>query len=151
VPAAIIGVYVVAGVVAMVWLRPRRPGARPWADMTAGLGRILLAALLIAYPIMLAFCPWATVKPLVNPFVALRMFADLPTSGRSELVFGVLYAKEAMPRFYLPAYFGVTLPEIALLGLVLAIGLAVAGLRRAARGPGRERLVLIGVVALSAL
>src|SRR5262245_5120029 len=43
VPAAIIGVYVVAGVVAMVWLRPRRPGARPWADMTAGLGRILLA------------------------------------------------------------------------------------------------------------
>src|SRR5579885_1816596 len=88
VPAAMIGIYLMLGAGAMLWLRHRRdPGLRMPALLAAAAGR-LLPSLAIAYAVMIASWPWAQLDPLGNPLRALRTFAHFPQWGSEVTLAG---------------------------------------------------------------
>lgn len=148
VPAAMIGIYLMLGAGAMLWLRHRRdPGLRMPALLAAAAGR-LLPSLAIAYAVMIASWPWAQLDPLGNPLRALRTFAHFPQWGSEVTLAGARYPHDRVPRSYLPIYFAVKLPEFMLAALAMALPMAAARWRRAAANP--EQALLIAVVALSA-
>lgn len=97
-----------------------------------GLGAAVLAlapSLAIAIPLTAVFWPWVVAAPF-NLAEAATAFASHPVP------IGTLLAGEAMvstevPRYYLPVYLAVKVPMLALMGLVCATGLLLAGRLRA--------------------
>jgi hypothetical protein len=75
----------------------------------------LLAVSVLAYALMLLFWPYGMSKPLVHPFVALRLFSQQVESPSLD---------------YIPRYLALKLPEYALLLLALGIWLALKGRRK---------------------
>ena len=149
--AALFGLYSLLAVVALYGLRPEPTDFHRRARMALrSLGRLALPALFIAYPLMLAFWPWAQSKPLANPVHAFFDFGHVPWGGE-VLLAGRAYNSGEIPRTYLPILLAVQLPEVVLLLLAIAPYFAVAGLRRARERHDTDRLVLIGLVALAAL
>jgi hypothetical protein len=83
--------------------------------------RSLLAfvpALALGYLIMIAAWPWAAVDPL-NPLRAIFAFAKFHYPIR-DLLAGVVYAMDDMPRWYLPTYLVIKLPLTMLAGAAIA-------------------------------
>ncbi|HXQ41923.1 MAG TPA: glycosyltransferase family 39 protein [Candidatus Udaeobacter sp.] len=149
--AALFSLYALLAVVALHGLRPEPAGFSGRARLALrSLLRLALPALFIAYPLMLAFWPWAQTKPLANPLHAFVDFTHVPWGGE-VLLAGRTYYSWQIPRSYLPIYMAVQLPEIALLLLPIAPFVAAAGLRRMRECRDTDRLVLIGLVALAAL
>jgi hypothetical protein len=123
----IIGVAMVgaiaAGLIVGV-LTQRSPASHPLGRAALG----LMAALPLAYAVMLACWPWAIQDPL-NPIAALLEFSSMPSQG-TVLWNGHMVSTTDVPWNYLLVLLGAQLPEHLLVGLVLA---ALAGGARLAR------------------
>jgi hypothetical protein len=111
----------------------RFPALATWTDRAKFAGLSLLYAMpafLLAYVIMIAAWPWASLE-LLNPITAISAFAHFHYSIQT-LAFGQMYEMFDAPRWYIPAYLAIKLPLTILSGAL--IGLVAAGI--AARREG---------------
>lgn len=81
------------------------------------LWRVLLPVVLIAYPVMLLFWPWAQTDPIENPLRALAFFSH-QTFPFTTLFDGRFVPASDLPWTYLPTYIAVALPELVLVLLL---------------------------------
>jgi hypothetical protein len=113
-------------------------------------GRSLLAfapGLLLGYLIMIAAWPWAALDPF-NPVRAIFAFAKFQYPIR-DLLAGVVYAMDEMPRWYLPAYLAIKLPLTMLAGVLIALVAITVPRPIGAEMSSRTRyeIVLLAVIA----
>jgi hypothetical protein len=151
VPAVVLCLYGLVGVPSALYVR-RRPtaaGAALARETAVAYARLFLPVVLVAYPIMLAFWPWAQSHPIANPLWALFTFAHFPAGGGRVLVDGVSYAKMDIPRSYLPIHLAIKLPEITLLAAAVGASVAMFWARQRWRAGDQERLVQVAVVAMA--
>lgn len=130
-------VYLAAGVFGHLTLTTLREG---WRKAGAdGLAAVIsmLPALPIAYVVMGVFWPWAVLSPL-NPLQAVSQLTDWPTFATK--FDGTNYPADALPWSYLPSYIAIKVPEVVLLGLLLAVFHAVLTLWRCRGVPRRNHL-----------
>jgi len=92
--------------------------------------RVLGPVVLVAYPVMLLFWPWAQTDPIENPLRALAFFSH-QTFPFYTLFAGRLVPATDLPWIYLPAYIVLALPELV---LVLLLCTPVVGAVALARG-----------------
>jgi hypothetical protein len=104
--------------------------------------------LLLAYLIMVAFWPWASLE-LLNPIRAIFAFAQFSYEIRT-LFAGQIYFMDAAPRWYVPAYALIKLPLIMLIGAALALFAFVPWVARHWGADATQRRK-IGVLAFAAL
>jgi hypothetical protein len=119
------------------------------ADTLVALGQVLLPVLLIAWPLMLVFWPWAQPDPIFRPLQALVDFSHHPFPY--EILFdGRYYYAATLPRLYLPVHVLLKLPELV---LILAGACLPWGLWRLARRPPppAEAVIGYGLVGFAAL
>src|SRR6202047_2322503 len=100
------------------------------AESWTSFWRVLLPVLLVAWPVMLFFWPWAQQSPLLNPVRAIIYFSH------EIFPFPTLFAGEYIPATnlpwgYLPVHIALALPELGLTLLVIApVGAGVMARRR---------------------
>ena len=110
----------------------------------ASFSRILAPTVLVAYPVMLVFWPWAQTDPIDNPLRALAFFSH-QTFPFYTLFDGRFVPAADLPWTYLPGYIVIALPELILVLLLGApIVTAVAVIRRGLRV--RREAALTGLV-----
>jgi hypothetical protein len=77
------------------------------------LWRVFAPVVLIAYPLMLVFWPWAQSDPINHPLQALAVFSK--EIFWSKVLFdGHLVSANNLPWDYLPVFIGLALPELTL-------------------------------------
>ena len=81
--------------------------------------RVLLPAVVFAYPVMLLFWPWGQTAPIENPLRALAFFSH-QTFPFSTLFAGQFVRASDLPWTYLPTYIALALPELVLVLLLCA-------------------------------
>lgn len=92
----------------------------------------------VAWIVMLAFWPWAQSRPLTAPFEAFQVMSNFTWRGTVLFAGDHIHSTE-IPASYLPHWLVITLPEIVLVGLALALW--------AAFGEGkRYRFVLFAAI-----
>src|SRR6202008_220115 len=79
--------------------------------------RVLIPTILVAYPGMLLFWPWAQTDPIENPLRALAFFSH-QTFPFTTLFDGRFVPASDLPWTYLPTYIAVALPELVLVLLL---------------------------------
>jgi hypothetical protein len=85
--------------------------------------------LIVAWPTMLLFWPWAQLAPFTRPFEAFAAAAHFRWEG--EMLFrGKMISSLAVPWDYLPTWFLITLPEAYFVAFALGAGLVVWRLLR---------------------
>src|SRR6516162_2167977 len=87
--------------------------------------RVLLPAVVFAYPVMLLFWPWGQTDPIENPLRALAFFSH-QTFPFSTLFDGRFFPASDLPWTYLPTYITLALPELVL--VLLLCGPVLAGI-----------------------
>jgi Dolichyl-phosphate-mannose-protein mannosyltransferase len=107
----------------------------------------LATAFLIAYPIMIAAWPWASLEPL-NPLRAVSAFAQFHYPINTILD-GSVYRMADVPRWYVPTYVGIKLTLPLLVGAVVALALAMLSQRSTATDNARRKEITL--IALAAL
>ena len=127
-----------------------RRGAVVARALAVSLWRGLLPALLIAYPVMLFFWPWAQRAPLAHPLAALATFSH-ETFPFATLFDGRYVPASDLPWSYLPVYILLALPELILLLLALAPVAALAGWRQGRAAPTREKTLGLFLLAFAIL
>lgn len=103
--------------------------------------RLVLPVTLIAYVVMLLCWPWAQESPILNPLRALSEFSNFPQDVE-VLLDGTIYRSTQLPWYYVPLYFGVQLPEMALV-LLLAFFASLPWIWRRVSLSRKETLVLM--------
>ncbi|HUH85895.1 MAG TPA: glycosyltransferase family 39 protein, partial [Stellaceae bacterium] len=98
--------------------------------------RVLLPVVVVAYPVMLLFWPWAQQAPLTNPLATLAYFSHEIFPYRT-LFAGRYFPASDLPWAYLPTYIVLALPELVLVLLAVAPVAAILVARR--RGWRLER------------
>jgi hypothetical protein len=103
-----------------VWrgLEARRLGVTVAAG-SASLGRVLLPVVVVAYPVMLLFWPWAQQAPFTRPLQTLAYFSHEIFPFRT-LFDGRYVPASDLPWAYLPTYIALALPELILVLLAAA-------------------------------
>ena len=91
--------------------------------------RVLVPAILVAYPVMLVFWPWAQQSPIEHPLAALATFSHETFPFRT-LFAGHYFPATDLPWAYLPVHILLALPELVLVFLVAAPFVAIWTLRR---------------------
>ena len=115
----LLGVYLVLAIVLKTpRQRPRRSIAGGWRSPGARCS-LSSPAFALGYLIMIAAWPWAALDPL-NPVRAIFAFAKFHYPIR-DLLAGVVYAMDDMPRWYLPIYLAIKLPLAMLAGAAIAL------------------------------
>jgi hypothetical protein len=99
------------------------------AQAWACLWRVFLPAILVAYPVMLVFWPWAQQSPIEHPLAALATFSHETFPFRT-LFAGHYFPATDLPWAYLPVHILLALPELVLVFLVASPFVAVWALRR---------------------
>jgi hypothetical protein len=94
-----------------------------------GFWRVLLPAILVAYPVMLVFWPWAQEHPIDNPLRSLAFFTHETFPFRT-LFDGKYVPAWDLPWTYLPTYILLALPELVLVLAALALPMGIVLLRR---------------------
>ncbi len=125
------------------WLKPVRAG------LTAG-ATVLAPMLLIAYPVMLLFWPWAQQDPIGHPLKTLEFFSHV-TFPFYTLFAGRYYPASDLPWSYLPTHIVLALPELVLLPALLALPLSLVALYRTGRVTRRTRALHYLVIATAIL
>lgn len=139
------------GIACCYWLALRMrqsPTGATLKDGLAAAGR-LLPAFVLAWLLMLAFWPWAQLDPVSRPLHALADFSHFPLRFSFPFAGRTLITTE-LPWWYVPVAFAVKLPEVTLLGLIIATAMAVKALRRP-RNMLPERVGLAGTILLAPL
>src|SRR5579863_1365583 len=95
-----------------------------FAESAACLWHVLLPAVMIAYPIMLVFWPWAQRAPFEHPLAALATFSHETFPFRT-LFAGAYFPASDLPWSYLPVHILLALPELILLLLVASPFVAI--------------------------
>jgi len=124
-------VYMAILGVSFLWLafRAHRDLGTSVRQLRDGVVHFALPTLLIAYPVMLLFWPWAQSAPFSHPFEALRRFSELPQ--QIEVLFnGHVYTSDHLPWYYLPETLAIRLPELVLAALAGGLALALLRLRQ---------------------
>src|SRR6516164_9244703 len=85
--------------------------------------RVLVPVMLVAYPVMLLFWPWAQTNPIENPLRALAFFSH-QTFPFDTLFAGQFVPATDLPWTYLPTHIALALPELILVLLLCAPVLA---------------------------
>jgi hypothetical protein len=107
--------------------------------------RILVPVVLVAYPVMLLFWPWAQTDPIDNPLRALEFFSH-QTFPFNTLFDGRFVPATDLPWTYLPGYIVIALPELILVLLLSApIVTAVAIIRSGWRVKREEALTGLAI------
>jgi glycosyltransferase involved in cell wall biosynthesis len=115
------------------------------------LGTLLLVAP-VAYGVMILFWPWAG-EGLLNPLRAVEHFVhhDFPWA---TLVDGQRIDARHLPRYYLPLYLAIKLPEVVLVGLAAGTLLLLGGMlrqRRRGRDINHATVLQFALVIVAAL
>lgn len=96
-------------------------------------------AFVVGWGIMLVGWPWAAQRPVLHPLAALLASGRFP--WRHDQLFGGEFVSSLeLPVSYVPTWFGLVLPEIVLVGLLLG---ALTWARRLARVAWTPELVLV--------
>jgi len=103
-----------AALTLLVGIEARAEGWRKTLNRLGIFLFMVLPAAIIAYGVMALVWPWAVVDPL-NPLRALGYFSHFFEKPWHELFGGELITPPDMPRSYVPALFGLKLPEAFLL------------------------------------
>src|SRR6202008_547992 len=109
--------------------------------------RVLIPTILVAYPGMLLFWPWAQTDPIENPLRALAFFSH-QTFPFYTLFDGRFVPATDLPWTYLPTYIALALPELILVLLFCIPIAALVALWRGTFQLNREQVlaaVVIGV------
>jgi Dolichyl-phosphate-mannose-protein mannosyltransferase len=121
------------GLVLSIFVLWRALEARRWRvlfeDAWMGFIRVVVPTLVVAYPIMLLFWPWAQQAPFSNPLKTLAYFSHEIFPFRT-LFAGRYFPATDLPWAYLPTYIVLALPELLLLLLAAAPVVAVVIARR---------------------
>ena len=115
-----------------------------------GFWRVLLPLTAVAYPVMLAFWPWAQRAPFTRPLQTLAYFSHEIFPYRTLFDGNYVWAAR-LPWSYLPTYIVLALPELVLLLLAAAPVVAVAVLAREGRSLPRSQTLqrfIVGFVIL---
>ena len=91
--------------------------------------RVLVPVMLVAYPVMLLFWPWAQTNPIENPLRALAFFSH-QTFPFDTLFAGQFVPATDLPWTYLPTHIALALPELILVLLLCAPIVAAIALWR---------------------
>ncbi len=143
----LLGVYLALAIV----LKLHDNGPATWRERLAFATRALLAfspGLALGYLIMIATWPWAALDPL-NPVRAIFAFAKFSYPIR-DLLAGVVYAMDDMPRWYLPTYLAIKLPLAMLAGAVIALVAIAAPRPVRADIPRRTRYEVALIIVMAA-
>jgi hypothetical protein len=133
----------------VVWRTAEAPSARGFVrDGFAVFWRVLLPTVVVAYPVMLLFWPWAQESPIGNPLRSLIFFSH-ETFPYPTLFAGQYFAAADLPWAYLPTYIALALPELVLALALAAPSGAVLMLRRLPRGERRDWVLRHGLVAFA--
>jgi Dolichyl-phosphate-mannose-protein mannosyltransferase len=103
-----------------------------------GAWRVLGPVMLVGYPVMLLFWPWAQIDPIENPLRALAFFSH-QTFPFNTLFAGRLVPATDLPWTYLPVYIALALPELILVLLLCAPVVAAVALIRSGSRIRREQ------------
>lgn len=107
----------------------------------------------IAWVVMVAPWPWALQAPLSRPFETLSRFSNYQAYTSPTLLHGEMVPSNGAPWDYLPSYFALQLPELALPLMLAAVGLLIWGCVRFTRHDHVElrKVAALGVVVVSVL
>jgi hypothetical protein len=107
--------------------------------------RVLVPVVLVAYPVMLLFWPWAQTDPLAKPLRALEFFSH-QTFPFYTLFAGRFLPATDLPWSYLPTYIAIALPELVLALLLCAPVAGAVGMWRGRFDLRREQALGTGIV-----
>jgi hypothetical protein len=125
----------------------RQDGVMPAAMTTLRFSGPLLASLALSWALMVAFWPWAQTG-LLRPLEALAAFSHFPLRFHFPFA-GQEVETTHLPPWYVPVAFAVKLVEPALLGLLVALVLAVRSMVRQGWGAiTPARVALAGMIIL---
>jgi hypothetical protein len=133
----------------VLWRSIETPSPRRiLADGFASCWRVLLPTIVVAYPVMLLFWPWAQESPIANPLQSLIFFSH-ETFPYRTLFAGHYFAASDLPWVYLPTYIILALPELVLaLALAAPIGAFVV-IRRLPVPERRDWILRHGLMAFA--
>jgi len=124
--------------------RPRRI----LGDGFASCWRVLVPTIIVAYPVMLLFWPWAQESPIANPLHSLLFFSH-ETFPYRTLFAGHYFPASDLPWIYLPTYIILALPELVLaLALAAPVG-ALVFIRRLSGTERRDWILRHGLLAFA--
>jgi hypothetical protein len=135
---------------ACLWLRARTvEGADDGWRSVRQVGLAIVTAVVTGWAVMIAFWPFAQVKPFRNPFRAWQKFSYFWDTV-TILYDGQLLIARDGPRWYVPNLFSLTLPEFyPLAGLLGGVGLLALLRRRASWSPTTSKRILQALWVLS--
>jgi hypothetical protein len=106
----------------------------------ASFSYVFVPVVVVAYPVMLMFWPWAQTGPIENPLRALAFFSH-QTFPFYTLFAGQFLPATDLPWTYLPTYIALALPELVLVLLLFAPIVAAFALWRKGSHVPRERVL----------
>ena len=109
--------------------------------------RVFGPVVLVAYPTMLLFWPWAQTDPIENPLRALAFFSH-QTFPFYTLFAGRFIPATDLPWTYLPAYIALALPELVLVLLLYAPLVGAVVLARGGFRLRREQALAVFVLCI---
>jgi Dolichyl-phosphate-mannose-protein mannosyltransferase len=109
---------------------------------------VLAPVVLVAYPVMLLFWPWAQTDPVENPLRALEFFSH-QTFPFNTLFAGRSVPATDLPWTYLPAHIAIALPELILVLLLAAPIVAATVLIRSNFRIRRENALAASLLGVS--
>ena len=102
---------------------------------------------LVAYPVMLLFWPWAQTGPIEHPLRALEFFSH-QTFPFPTLFAGSFLPAVDLPWIYLPTHIAIALPEFVLVLLLCAPIAAAIGTWQCRLNLSRERILAAFIVGI---
>jgi hypothetical protein len=111
---------------------------------------VVVPIIVIAYPVMLLFWPWAQQDPIEHPLKTLEYFSHVTFPFRT-LFMGQYVPATDLPWIYLPTHIVLALPELILVLALAALPAAVIGQWRRPGGPHRTRTIQYALVAIAIL
>jgi Dolichyl-phosphate-mannose-protein mannosyltransferase len=121
----VLGLFLISYALLMIAVCAPIDRGASWRETLAFVARSALpltASFLIAYAIMIAAWPWASLAPL-NPLRAMFAFIDFHYPIQTMLD-GRVYHMADVPRWYVPTYIAIKLTLLLLIGAALALVLA---------------------------
>ena len=118
-----------------------------FSNIRVSCSRVFAPVVLVAYPVMLLFWPWAQTDPIEHPLRALEFFSH-QTFPFQTLFAGSFLPAADLPWIYLPTHIAIALPELVLVLLLCAPIAAAVGVWRGRLYLGREQALAACIVGI---